>query len=105
MAFSYAASRTGERACLALTGEMDLSVQEQVRGALAEILAGATPCRIEVDMSALEFIDSSSIGVLVGARQAARAARCTLLVTPPRGMVLRVLETTGVLDLLTSDGR
>lgn len=104
MAFSYAASRSGERVCLALAGEMDLSVQEQVRSALADILAGATPCRIEVDVSALEFIDSSSIGVLVGARHAARAAQCTLLVTHPRGMVLRVLETIGVLDILTSDG-
>jgi anti-sigma B factor antagonist len=101
MALTYTVSRSGDIARLALAGEMDLSVQEQVRRALAALLAPDTPTRVEIDVSGLEFIDSTSIGMLVGARQGARAAGCDLVVTCPRGMVLRVLEITGVLDELS----
>jgi anti-sigma B factor antagonist len=62
MALTYTVSRSGDVACLALAGELDLSVQEQVRGALARLLGQDAPRRLEIDMSGLEFIDSSSIG-------------------------------------------
>jgi hypothetical protein len=42
--------------------------------------------------------------MLVGARKGARAASCDLVVTRPRGMVLRVLTITGVLDELRGQG-
>lgn len=58
---------------------------------------------MHVDLSAVTFLDSWIIGVLVSARQAAAAAGRRFLVLHPRGHVRRVLDLTGVLTTLAAD--
>lgn len=102
MGFNYTVTRSGDRVCLALAGEVDVSVTERLRGAIAEIFAASDPPKwFEVDLTGLEFIDSGGIGVLIGARNGARAVDCVLYVTNPRPFVLRVLRVVGVLAALT----
>jgi anti-sigma B factor antagonist len=52
---------------LRLGGELDLYNAEEVRTALAEAIDSA-PQRIVVDMSEVEFVDSTALGVLIEAR-------------------------------------
>ncbi|HEX3806475.1 MAG TPA: STAS domain-containing protein [Gaiellaceae bacterium] len=50
-----------------LAGELDLYNSDEVRAALTEAI-GKTPERIVVDMSEVEFVDSTALGVLIEAR-------------------------------------
>jgi anti-sigma B factor antagonist len=50
-----------------LAGELDLYNAEDVRAGLAQAL-GQTAGRVVVDMSSVDFIDSTALGVLIEAR-------------------------------------
>ena len=50
-----------------LGGELDLYNAEEIRHALTDVIAGGAP-RIVVDMSDVDFVDSTALGVLVEAR-------------------------------------
>jgi anti-sigma B factor antagonist len=80
-------------AVLALRGELDLSD----RAELSSRLAAAVSYRpwVIVDLANLAYIDCSSLGVLLGAREQARLAGGDLLLAGPRGVVARLLLLTG----------
>jgi anti-sigma B factor antagonist len=75
-----------------LTGELDISVAEATGGRIA----GAVPSSalgVVVDMSALEFMDSSGVSMLFGlARQVASHRQQLCVVAPPGRPVSRVLQ-------------
>jgi anti-anti-sigma factor len=102
VAFTCDITRAGDLARVLVSGEVDISVTERLREALAGVIAAPSPpARIEVNLAALDFIDSSGLGVLIGARKEARLAGITLVVTEPSPMVVRVLRVLGVFDALT----
>ncbi|GGQ74997.1 STAS domain-containing protein [Couchioplanes azureus] len=100
MTFSHTVERSGALVRVTLAGKADFAVVEDLRDILADALR-EHPERVEVDLSALDFVDSRSVGVLVGACQAATGFGCRLVTTGPRGRVLQVLQAMGVLDELT----
>jgi anti-sigma B factor antagonist len=73
-----------------LRGELDVT-------SAADAAAGVAACgpRVIVDLSALEYIDCSALGALLGVQQAARRAGGDVLLAAPRGSVLRLLRLTG----------
>jgi anti-anti-sigma factor len=81
-----------------LSGELDAGEVGQVEVALGEAEAGVGVQRIVLDITRLDFIDSSGIAVL--ARAAKRDQGERLLITRSRAQVERVLEITGMADLL-----
>ncbi|MGC9667495.1 STAS domain-containing protein [Planosporangium sp. 12N6] len=88
---------------IVLAGEVDASSGAHLRDVLFDALAGR-PARITVDVRGLVFIDSTGIGTLIAARQAARRHGCRFVVTNTRGQVRRVLSIAGVLAALTTAG-
>lgn len=82
----------------ALRGELDAATG---RG-LAEQLLGPPGSLVVVDLCQLTFIDSSGLGVLHSARQAAIDNGGNLVVCRPTPIVNRVLEITG-LDTWVTD--
>jgi len=86
--------------CLALSGEIDISVREDLRGVLDRVVAASTGVT-DLDLHDLTFLDCSGIGEFVRAYNEAQRRGHTLTVSRPRGVVRRVLELTGVLVLLT----
>jgi anti-sigma B factor antagonist len=89
--------RTG--ATINLKGEFDMTGTERVWSFLSEALAAA-PRRITVDTSALEFIDSSGLMALIGARDAAVEAGVGFHVRDPSPAVRRLAELSGLEELL-----
>ena len=61
----------GDRAIVALAGEIDLYTAPRLQSELAAALAGADPARLVVDMSAVEFCDSTGMNVLLAAHRRA----------------------------------
>jgi anti-anti-sigma factor len=76
-----------------ISGEIDIATCRAMRDALA---TGPGPAHLEVDMSAVTFMDASGIGVLLAARQQAVDAGGSLTLRAPSRAVRRL---TGVLGL------
>ena len=86
-------------ALVVLGGEHDLNSADQLRETFNESLAHCD--HLIVDLSATEFIDASTIGVLMEARQHAIALDRTFsVVQGTKAAVARLLEVSGVLPLL-----
>lgn len=81
---------------VALGGELDLVDAAGVAAALVTVAARAP--EIIVDLTALEFIDSSGVAALARGRKLARHAGGDLLLAAPRQRVLRVLAITRLVD-------
>jgi anti-anti-sigma factor len=76
-----------------LAGELDLYNAEVLRAALAEAIATA-PKRIVIDMTAVGFVDSTALGVLIEARS--RLAEDALLLAAPQRETRRTLQVSGL---------
>lgn len=87
---------------LPLSGEIDLSVREDLRRVLRAAVA-ASPSVVELDLGEVAFLDGTGIGELVRAYHDAHDRGRTLVVTHPQGIVRRVLELTNILPWLTPD--
>jgi anti-anti-sigma factor len=84
-----------EGACVVrLGGELDLYNAEAVRKALFEVCNDGTE-RVIVDLSAVEFIDSTALGVLIEARTKLRGGDGFILAAPARE-TRRALEISGL---------
>ena len=91
--------REGEVHVVALSGEIDLSNASEVDEELKRVEATDADAII-VDLTGVEFIDSTGIRLLVtvDARSRADANRVSLVRPPPR--VFRILEISGIADRL-----
>jgi anti-sigma B factor antagonist len=82
-------------------GELDLYAAPELKRRLASALdAGKT--RIVVDLTDASFMDSTALGVLLGALKRLRVRDGALAVASEQPTILRILEVTGmnqVLDL------
>ncbi len=77
-----------------LAGELDLYNAQELRAGLAQALAEATG-RIVVDMSSVDFIDSTALGVLIEAR-AQRGGGGDVHLAAPQLETRRTLQVSGL---------
>jgi len=75
------------------SGELDMAVKDELRQVLSA-LQGV----VIVDLSAVTFIDSSTIGVFVGAHKRLSADGGALRLRSPQGLPRRALEVVGLKD-------
>jgi anti-anti-sigma factor len=94
---------SGGRVIVHVQGELDLSCVAQFLVALDEAIE-TTPASIELDLSALAFMDSSGVGAYVHAFRRARSKNVALSIGERSPAVDRVLELSGVEDALTAEG-
>lgn len=88
----------GDRAVLAVTGEVDVYTAPTLREhILTAINEGATT--VVVDLSAVSFMDSTGLGVLVGALKRLRQAEGRLVVVCTSEPVLKIFAVTGLMDV------
>lgn len=100
-AASYAREGIREGATVVeVAGELDLHSAPQLRAELTRALENSVPPRVIVDLSGVNFIDSTGVGVLIGALKRAREADGKLLFCNPQPRVCRVFEITGLVGAL-----
>jgi anti-anti-sigma factor len=85
---------------LVLSGEVDLAAIPAIRDEVGRHLRVDSVTHIVVDLSAVTFLDSSGIGILVGCQRQATEAGKIYQVVNAHGRVADVLELTGVMKLL-----
>ncbi|MBI2710806.1 MAG: STAS domain-containing protein [Actinobacteria bacterium] len=93
-------SEHGRWSVLAVTGEVDVATAPRLREQLVE-LVGSGKNHIVVDLEGVEFLDSTGLGVLVGALKRVRTSDgdLALVCTEPR--ILKVFEITGLTKVFT----
>jgi anti-sigma B factor antagonist len=79
-----------------LRGELDVASARDLRERLLDILNRLTPSGVILDLSRVEFIDSSGTAVLVRTERRARLIGCTLVLVAPSAPVSRVLQICGL---------
>jgi anti-sigma B factor antagonist len=84
----------GTACVVRLGGELDLYNAHRVRSALAEVCA-ESPERVVVDLSEVDFVDSTALGVLIEAR-ARLDNRSGFLLAAPALETRRALEISGL---------
>jgi anti-sigma B factor antagonist len=82
-----------------LSGELDLSEAPELQACLSVLFDAGT--NVVVDLSELSFLDSSGIGVLIAAHKRAALLERSFVVRGPSGGVARVLQISGVDQVLT----
>lgn len=87
------------RGVVQLTGELDVYSCGRLRDALAGLSAFGYH-RVALDISGLEFCDSSGLGVLVGAVNRARTSGGGLALVGVRECILRTLRITGLTKVI-----
>ncbi|MFI5496093.1 STAS domain-containing protein [Actinoplanes sp. NPDC051859] len=97
----HSVDRCDGRATVALTGELDVSVRDDLRALLLSEITRTGTKRVEADLSGVTFMDSSAIGSLVTAHSVAYDHGNQFLVANASHRVRRVLEITGLFEVLT----
>jgi anti-sigma B factor antagonist len=85
------ARRAGRCAIVSASGELDAFAAPDLKAALVEA-ADADP--LVCDLSRVSFMDSTALGVVVGAFKRAREAETAFHVLLPQGSARRVFEIT-----------
>lgn len=79
-----------------VAGQIDLYSVPRLRDALLETIESGTR-ELVVDLDMVEFIDSSGLGVLVGALKRLRAVGGALHLICSRPLILKVFAITGLM--------
>lgn len=80
---------------VAAGGELDLFTSERLREKLADVLELGGR-RILVDLTGVSFMDSTALGVLVGAGKTLQASGGQMVLVADDPRVQRVIEITGL---------
>ncbi len=83
----------GKVGLVKLEGEIDFSVVPDMREAIDEALASA-PEKLLIDLSAVLFIASDGLGVLIEAQRNAESNGRKLDLIKPQGHIFELLKTT-----------
>jgi anti-anti-sigma factor len=87
----FAVSQDGHGPVVTASGELDLAVRDDLRAVLASLTGTVT-----VDLAEVTFLDSSTIGVFVGAHNRLARDGGALRLRNPQELPRRALELVGL---------
>lgn len=90
----------GDHTVVSVLGEIDLYTAPRLQSELMNAL-GSSPARLIVDMSGVDFCDSTGINVLLAAHRQAREHGGELQLAGPGSATRKVLQVTGLESVFT----
>jgi anti-sigma B factor antagonist len=100
--FTLTTRREGERGIVAMAGELDLHTADQLTAAVSTLLDQHVTA-LDVDAGGLSFADSAGLRAVLTARAAAQKVGVSFGVTEASEPVARLIEITGLSELLRAD--
>lgn len=82
-------------AVIALSGEADVYTSPRIKQEMVDLLNNGTS-KLVVDLSGVEYLDSTGLGVLIGGLKRARERDGDLKVICDNMRILRIFEITGL---------
>ncbi|HEX6872741.1 MAG TPA: STAS domain-containing protein [Micromonosporaceae bacterium] len=95
MELSLATRSVADHTVLEIGGEIDVYTAPKLRERLIDMV-GAGEKRVVVDLGRVEFLDSTGLGVLVGAHRRLRAGDGSLRLVCPHERLLKIFRITGL---------
>jgi anti-sigma B factor antagonist len=84
------------------SGEIDLYTAPRLHSELAAVIASAAPAsRVIIDMSGVEFCDSTGMNVLLSCLRQVQERGGELELAAPRPAVRKILQVTGLDSVFT----
>jgi anti-sigma B factor antagonist len=97
--FDLTVTRAADEAAIAVEGELDLNTAPQLREQIVALVnEGAT--QVALDLSRVEFIDSSGLSVLIAGLKRLRERGGDLSLRAASAQARRVLEASGLAKVL-----
>jgi anti-sigma B factor antagonist len=90
----------GGRTVVEVGGEIDVYTAPKLRDKITE-LVGSGQRALLIDLEAVEFLDSTGLGVLVGGLKKARAADGSLELICSQDRLLKIFRITGLAKVFT----
>lgn len=87
-----------------LYGELDEHHSAYVRMTLDELALDPKIKRLYIDMSELDFMDSTGVGVLIGRYKRLKPLGVPIYIQSPTAAVDRVLTLSGIYDIMIKAG-
>jgi anti-sigma B factor antagonist len=84
-----------------ISGEIDLYTAPRLHSELAALLGEGMPARVVIDMSGVEFCDSTGMNVLLSCLRRARERGGELEIADPKPAVRKILQVTGLDSVFT----
>jgi anti-sigma B factor antagonist len=85
----------GGRTVVSVAGEIDVYTAPRLREEITELVAAGT-YDLVIDMSGVEFLDSTGLGVLVGGLKKVRAHEGSLQLVCNQDRLLKIFRITGL---------
>jgi len=95
MELSLCIEQSGDVCVLSLDGEVDVYTAPRLREQLGSLVAGGCT-HLVVDLTKVAFIDSSGLGVLVGALRRVREKDGVMRIVCTRDSILKLFRITGL---------
>ncbi|MFT4084032.1 MAG: anti-sigma factor antagonist [Nocardioides sp.] len=95
MDLTLATRELGTATVIAVGGEIDVYTAPKLRDRITELVADGR-YRLVVDLEAVEFLDSTGLGVLVGGLKKVRAHDGVLRLVCTQGRLLKIFRITGL---------
>jgi len=101
LTIDVSSAQNGRAQLFSLGGSLDIATSPTLRAALLEA-ADHDGHEIIVDLTTLEFLDSTGLGALIGARKRAAEHGGSVRLVAQEGQILRLLRITGLLDVFAA---
>ena len=89
---NIASKQDGDKVTLVLSGRFDFSVHRDFRTGYEDALNAAGAKKIALDMAAVDYLDSSALGMLLLLNERARATNAEVSIVRCSPGVMKILE-------------
>jgi anti-sigma B factor antagonist len=87
--------KRGQTDVLTLRGEIDVYTAPRLRQAIIDLVEGGAT-HIVIDMGAVDFLDSTGLGVLVGGLKRVKVQDGELAIVTSQDKILKIFDITGL---------
>ena len=89
----------GYTGCISMSGSFDFKVHRDFKNAYTPLLDNPVLSEIDIEMSKLDFIDSSGLGMLMLLKERAHATKKSVSLLNASGTVMELLEVANFIKL------
>lgn len=90
-----------DNARISIAGRFDFQVHREFKDAYTSLLTNGAIREIEIDLSRVEYLDSSALGMMMLLRERAESANKTVVLSKPSQLVAQILEIANFGKLFT----
>ncbi len=91
----------GSVARIEMNGRFDFNLHRAFKDAYDPVLSHGKVLSLEIDLSKVEYLDSSALGMLLLLRERAQTAGVTVVLCKPSSTVMQILEIANFNKLFT----